>query len=148
VATTREAPVSGADQKVGPGTPRPRPTRQMTAQSGAGAGAAASLAVVARGLARLVRLAAWVVAGIIVAGILLVVLKANPNNSIVSAVHDTARALIGPFAGMFHLDHHRVSIAVNWGIAACVYLIAGALVARLITMAGTVGLRRRGAVAS
>jgi hypothetical protein len=123
-------------------------TTQTTAQSGGSAGAAAFLAVAARGLARLVRLAAWIVAGIIVAGILLVVLKANPTNTIVSAIHDAARALIGPFAGMFQLHHHRVNIAVNWGIAAFVYLIAGVLVARLITLAGTVGLRRRGAVAS
>jgi hypothetical protein len=94
-------------------------------------------------LARLIRLAAAVVAAIIVVGILLVVLKANPANGIVSAVHDAARALAGPFDGMFKLDDAKATIAVNWGIAAFVYLIAGALVARLINLIGTAGLRRR-----
>lgn len=88
------------------------------------------------------------VVGIIAAGILLVVLKANPTNSIVSAVHDTARALIAPFAGMFNLHNARLGVAVNWGIAALVYLLLGYLVARLITMIGTFGLRRRRTVSS
>jgi hypothetical protein len=88
-------------------------------------------------------LAAGIVAAIIVAGILLVVLKANPTNDIVSAVHDAAKALVGPFDGMFSLDSAKATIALNWGIAALVYLILGALIARLIALIGTVGMRRR-----
>jgi len=91
---------------------------------------------------------AWVVAAIIAVGILLVVLKANPNNGIVSAVHDIAHDLVGPFTGMFQLHDPRVGIAVNWGIAAVVYVLAGALVARLITLIGTFGLRRRNATSA
>jgi len=108
----------------------------------------ASLAVAANSLARLVRLVAWTVAAIIVAGILLVVLKANPNNGIVSAIHDLARDLVGPFTGMFQLQDHRVEVAVNWGIGAVVYVLAGALVARSITVIGSLGLRRRGAASA
>ena len=52
-------------------------------------------------LARLVQFVVSVVVLIIVAGILLVVLKANPANSIVSEVHDWAHSLAGPFNGMF-----------------------------------------------
>jgi hypothetical protein len=104
------------------------------------------VAVAADTVARLVRLAAGIVAAIIVTGILLVVLSANPANDIVSAVHDAARALAGPFDGMFTLDSAHASIAVNWGIAALVYLIVGALVARLISLIGTAGLRPRRAV--
>jgi hypothetical protein len=95
------------------------------------------------GLARIVRLAAGVIAAIIVAGILLVVLKANPTNSVVSTVHDMARGLVGPFDGMFKLDDAKMAVAVNWGIAAFVYLILGALIARFIWVIGTAGLRRR-----
>ena len=94
-------------------------------------------------LARLVRLAAGIVAAIIVAGILLVVLSANPTNDVVSAIHDAARALVGPFDGMFTLDSADATLAVNWGVAALVYLVVGALVARVIALIGIAGLRRR-----
>ena len=83
-------------------------------------------------LARVVQLVVSVVVLIIVAGILLVVLKANPTNSIVSEVHDWARSLAGPFDGMFSFHSANVAIAVNWGIAAVVYLFVGGLIARLI----------------
>lgn len=103
-------------------------------------------AVAADTVARLVRLAAGIVAAIIVAGILLVVLSANPANDIVSAIHDAARALAGPFDGMFTLNSADATIAVNWGIAAVVYLIVGAVVAWLIALIGTARLRQRSAV--
>jgi hypothetical protein len=83
-------------------------------------------------LARVVQLVVSVVVLIIVAGILLVVLKANPSNSIVSEVHSWAHSLAGPFDGMFNFHNAHTAIAVNWGIAAVVYLFAGLLVARLI----------------
>jgi hypothetical protein len=86
-------------------------------------------------LARVVQLVVTVVVVIIVAGILLVVLKANPSNSIVLDVHGWARSLAGPFDGMFSLHNARVTIAVNWGIAAVVYLFVGGLIARLISRA-------------
>jgi hypothetical protein len=83
-------------------------------------------------LARVVRLVVSIVVLIIVAGILLVVLKANPTNSIVSEVHSWAHSLAGPFDGMFSFRSAKDAIAVNWGIAAVVYLIVGALIARLL----------------
>jgi len=82
--------------------------------------------------ARLVQFVASVVVLIIVAGILLVVLKANPANSIVSEVHDWAHSLAGPFNGMFSFHSANDVIAVNWGIAAVLYLFVGGLIARLI----------------
>jgi hypothetical protein len=94
-------------------------------------------------LARLIRLAAGIVAAIIVAGILLVVLNANPTNDVVSAIHDSARALVGPFDGMFTLDSADATLALNWGIAALVYLMVGGLIARMIALVGLAGLRRR-----
>jgi hypothetical protein len=83
-------------------------------------------------LARAVRLVVSVIVLIIVAGILLVLLKANLTNSIVSTVHGWARSLTGPFDGIFSLHNARVAIAVNWGIAAAVYLLVGELIARLL----------------
>ena len=83
-------------------------------------------------LARIVRLVVSVVVLIIVAGILLVVLKANATNTVVSDVHDWARSLAGPFDGMFSFHNSHVAIAVNWGIAAAVYLVVAGLITRLI----------------
>lgn len=91
-------------------------------------------------LARLVHLVVGVVVVIIVLAIVLVLLKANRTNSIVSQIHDWARSLVGPFDGMFSLHNARAALAVNWGIAAVVYLLVGELIAHLI---GAVGLRRR-----
>jgi hypothetical protein len=83
-------------------------------------------------LARIIRLVVSVVVLIIIAGILLVVLKANPTNGIVSDVHGWARSLAGPFDGMFSFHNAHTAIAVNWGIAAVVYLFIGGLIARLL----------------
>jgi hypothetical protein len=83
-------------------------------------------------LARAVQLVVSVVVLIIIAGILLVVLKANPANSIVSEVHSWAHWLASPFKGMFSFHSANVAIAVNWGIAAIVYLCIGGLIVRLL----------------
>ncbi len=69
---------------------------------------------------------------ILIAGIVLVLLKANASNDIVGAVRDAASWLAGPFEGMFSFDKQRTEIAVNWGIAAAVWLIVGRLLARVI----------------
>src|SRR5436190_10821605 len=83
-------------------------------------------------LARAISMVAAVVALILVLGIALVLLKANPSNQIVSAIHDAAQWLAGPFDGLFNLSKHRTEIAVNWGIAAVVWLVVGRLVARIV----------------
>jgi uncharacterized protein YjbJ (UPF0337 family) len=62
-----------------------------------------------------VRLIVGIIVLIIVAGIVLVLLKANPTNSIVSDVHDAARWFAGPFDGIFSFHSARVALAVNWG---------------------------------
>ena len=84
------------------------------------------------GLARLVMLVASLVAGLIVLGIVLVVLKANRDNGIVNALLDAAKFLVGPFDNIFSLDSHKATVAVNWGIAAAVYFAAGSLIAKLL----------------
>ena len=87
-------------------------------------------------LARVVSVVVSVIVLIIVAGILLVLLKANASNSVVSEVHGWARSFAGPFDGMFSFHNAHMAIAVNWGIAALVYMIVGGLIVRLIGSAG------------
>jgi hypothetical protein len=90
-------------------------------------------------LARIVRLATKVVAAIIVAGILLFVLGANRSNTVVEWVMDAGEFLVGPFDSLFKINDANWEIAVNWGIAAAVWLIAGAIVASLLASAGGTG---------
>jgi hypothetical protein len=91
-------------------------------------------------IARLIRTVAWIVAAIIVAAILLRVLGANPHNTVVSDVHDAGAWLVGPFKSIFSVGSAKASMAVNWGIAAIVYLAVAHLLAGLIMRAP----RRRG----
>lgn len=141
---TREERASQTDPAVRSGRREAGPdATHARSQQTVGTGTETALALAAGTLARLVRLAAGVVAAIIVAGVLLVVLNANPTNDIVSAIHDAARALVGPFDGMFTLDSAKATLAVNWGIAALVYLMIGGLIARVIAQIGIAGLRRR-----
>jgi hypothetical protein len=100
--------------------------RRATASAAAGVG---SLLIAA---ARLVRLVAWIVALIIVAGIVLVLFDANMGNVIVRDIHSAANFLVGPFKNVFSPNGHKADIAVNWGLAAVVYLLVGSLIAALL----------------
>ena len=143
--TSSPAPTSVRDQKDRPAkTDGDSGRRDTKARTDDERPRAAWLSSPANLLATLVRSAAWIVAAIIAVGILLVVLKANPNNGIVSAVRAIAHDLVGPFTGMFNVDPPRAGIAANWGTGAAVYVVAGLIVAWLISKIGTVGSRRRG----
>ena len=83
-------------------------------------------------LARAVDVVVAAVAVIIAVGVLLVVLEANPSNSIVNALLDAARWLVGPFKGFFSLDNRKLEVAVNWGLALVVYVAVGRLVSSLL----------------
>lgn len=69
---------------------------------------------------------------LIVLGIILYDAKANPNNNIVSGIHDAANWLTGPFHGLFSFHGLRKQLSLNWGIAAVVYLIAGGIIAAIV----------------
>ena len=84
------------------------------------------------GVARLIRLAVIVLALIIGLAILFKTLGANPDNTIVSAVHDAGKALAGPFDSMFKLHGAKVALVVNWGIALVVYLAVGFAIGRFV----------------
>jgi hypothetical protein len=114
-------------------------SRRQRRRKGGGVGALGQGADL---LARVVQLVVSIVVLIIVAGILLVVLKANPANSIVSEVHSWAHSLAGPFDGMFSFHSANTAVAVNWGIAAVVYLCVAGLIVRLLGSAHRSGTYR------
>jgi hypothetical protein len=99
-----------------------------TARANRHAGAAVARASVARAII----LAGTAVALVLVLGIVLVVLEANPSNDLVRLVRDAAGWLAGPFDGLFDLRRHKVEVAVNWGIAAVVWYAVARLIARLL----------------
>jgi hypothetical protein len=88
-------------------------------------------------------MATAVVVVLIVAGILIHVLGASTSNGLVSFVDDAARWLTQPFHGIFNPSGADARIAVNWGLAAVVYAIAGNVIARLLARSA-VGGRSRG----
>jgi hypothetical protein len=91
------------------------------------------------GIARIVRLLVGIIVLLIVAAILLRVLGANQSNTIVRDIHDVAQTLVGPFKSVFSIKNPKLSIAVNWGLAALVWLVVGSLIARLIGRAAPRG---------
>ena len=83
------------------------------------------------GVARIVRLITSVIVGLLLLAIVLVLLEANRDNAIVEALLDAGAWLAEPFDNVFSMDSRKERIAVNYGLAALVYGIAGALIARL-----------------
>jgi hypothetical protein len=135
-ATTGTAPEEPAyTTESGPGRTRVAAAR--------GAWAAGSVMLL---IARLVRLVAALVVLLIAVAIVLRVVGANASNSVVSDIHDAARTLVGPFKGMFSIKSAKGELALNWGIAAVVYLIAGNLLAALIARFRPRGLPPRNRV--
>ena len=102
----------------------------MTATARRGVGGGFMLA------ARLVMLVTSIIVAVIVVAILLRVLDANMGNSIVKGINDVGKALVGPFKDLFKITDPKVSIAVNWGLAALIYLIVGSLIARVLRRLG------------
>ena len=96
-------------------------------------------------LARIVRIVAAVVCGIILLAAVFILLDANAGNTIVSTVRDWGKTLAGPFDGIFHLSSAKATVALNYGIAIIVYGIVAALLVRLLASVGTT--RRRRAIA-
>lgn len=111
-----------------------------TRATGAAAGAAGSGMLL---VARIVRAITWGIVAIIVAAILFKVLEANASNDIVSTITDWARWLVGPFKDLFSFDSAKTTVAVNWGLAALVYLIVGSLIARVFARGAFAGFRAR-----
>lgn len=83
-------------------------------------------------LARAVILLTGAIALVLIVAIVLTVLEANRSNELVQGVRDVAGFLAGPLDDLFKLDSNKAERAVNWGLAAVVWLVIGRLVARLM----------------
>jgi hypothetical protein len=83
------------------------------------------------GVARIVSLIATVVVGLVVLGIVLVLLEANRDNAIMDWLIGAGEFLADPFDGILQPDGRKARIAANWGLAAVVYAIVGAVIVRL-----------------
>jgi K+-sensing histidine kinase KdpD len=94
-------------------------------------------------LARAILAIATLVFLVMAVAILVVLLQANPSNSLVEGVIAAADFLAGPFNGLFTFRDAQVERAVNWGIAAFVWLIVGALIAGLLRRLAGRGRGRR-----
>ena len=92
----------------------------------------AGAAIARASIARAVLLVTAAIAAVLVLGILLVVLEANRGNELVQFVRDAASFLAGPLDNLFTLDSNKAEKAVNWGLAAVVWLALGRLVSRLL----------------
>ena len=124
------------DDKGAETEPRRKPRRDRGASV---AKVKAGAAAVRSRIATVVWLVAVVCALFLAVGALLIALKANADNSIVSFVLSGAEALDGPFSledGIFTFadneDGRVKSALVNWGIAAVVYLVVGKILDRVI----------------
>jgi ABC-type thiamin/hydroxymethylpyrimidine transport system permease subunit len=95
-------------------------------------------------LVRAVKVIVGILVALIVLGILFALLEANPRNGIVSAVNDIGRALVGPFEDLFTRRRPKEEIAINWGIAAVVYLVIGSVIATLLGRVASAAYSRRG----
>jgi hypothetical protein len=92
----------------------------------------AGAAMARASIARAVILLTGAIALVLVVAIVLTLLEANRSNDVVQFVRDAAGFLAGPLDGLFKLDSNKAEKAVNWGIAAVVWLALGRLVARLL----------------
>lgn len=82
--------------------------------------------------ARLAVTATLLAAVLIVLGILFSLFGASSSSSVVVNVLRIDRTLVHPFASVFVLQDARLALAINWGLGAAVYVIAGQLVGRLL----------------
>lgn len=123
------APASQEQQSVG-----------SSSSPGLASRGGAALGAFMLAVARLVRFVTTVVVVIIVAAIVLRLLNANPSNTIVNDIHSVASTLVGAFKNMFSFSRPKVTMAVNWGIAALVYAVVGGVIARLIARAAPTGV--------
>jgi hypothetical protein len=150
VVNRTNEPAAAGDQTV-VDEPVAARRRGVWRRRGAGAGVGGAAASAGAGtsllLARIIRVITGVVGLILALGIVFVLLKASPSNTIVSHVNDWAKWLATPFNGLFHLHSARGTTALNWAIALVVYMIVGSLLARLVAApARALAARRAAAV--
>ncbi|GAA2638372.1 hypothetical protein SMC26_35050 [Actinomadura fulvescens] len=83
-------------------------------------------------VAWLISLVTTVVVLILAVHIVFVTFEANTANDLVNTVGDWADGLAWQFKDVFQPDDHKVEVAVNYGLAALVYLIVGRILTSLV----------------
>ncbi len=83
-------------------------------------------------LASVVRFVTALFALILVAFVVFVVVKANPDNWLFGLVGDWAGGLTLGLADLFTPDDRRLGLVINHGAAAVAWLVIGAIVGRLL----------------
>lgn len=89
----------------------------------------------ARLLAGLVRLVCGLAALILVAHVVLTMGDANPDNGITTFVAGWADRLAPGFRDLFTPDDASLRVLVNYGTAALVWLVLGAIITRVLRRA-------------
>ncbi|MFI0452351.1 hypothetical protein [Actinomadura sp. 6N118] len=79
-----------------------------------------------------ISLVTTVVVLILAVHIVFVAFEANTANDLVNTVGDWADDLAWQFKDVFQPDDHKVEVAVNYGLAALVYLIVGRILTSLV----------------
>jgi hypothetical protein len=128
-----DLPDNSPDQPIAP-TPRSEtttapPTRPLPRRRPPGPSVGRRTVDIA---ATLVGWAAGVVALILALHILFVIFTTNGSNTIVSSVAHSSNWLAWQFKDVFLPSNHKVSVTVNYGLAAVVYLILGRIVVALL----------------
>ncbi|GAA2436193.1 hypothetical protein GCM10010191_58780 [Actinomadura vinacea] len=91
---------------------------------------------VAGALATIVSVITTVVVVVLAVHIMFVLLEANGSNELVRTIGDRAWDLAWQFKDVFQPADRKVGVAVNYGLAALVYLLAGRLIISMIRRLG------------
>ena len=83
-------------------------------------------------LARLVKFAGALAAGIIALAVVLHLIGAKTSNGVVNAIHQAGSWLSGWSHGLFSIQNADWNMVVNWGIAAVAYLVVAHFIARAL----------------
>src|SRR5690349_13224247 len=137
--------VEGSRADVAPAREEAAPVRRRRMGRGtrtAGANAVGAVGAGTLALARLIMTVAVLIALLIGVAIVLTDVDANASNAVVKAVHEGANFFAGAFTGLitFSGHHPKREITVDWGIALLVFLVVGAIIARMVAGVGRSGL--------
>jgi hypothetical protein len=132
-----------ADERVAPDKPpaQKSPTPGTTTETGGAShrraarmprNAAKAGKRVAGVLATAVSVATTIVVVVLAVHIVFVAFEANTANDLVRTVSDRAQDLAWVFRDVFQPADRKVEVAVNYGLAALVYLVIGRIVTGLI----------------
>jgi len=131
VTDEKTADEKPAEQK--PAEHKPVEQKPARRSSGTGKKVLAGANLVRSRVASLVWLVAVVCALFLAVGALLVALKMNQDNPIISFVLDGAKKLdFGSFKDFSGKNAHVKEALTNWGIAAVIYLVIGKVLDRII----------------